>query len=99
MRLTLLNSTETNDILSWEVPYSNYKIKTIRFASTLDNPYLIASYNEDVRQIVLVNSMNEGDTEIVYNTTFFTVSFKIGFIPKPCSLSNITEVEIELVEV
>ena len=99
MRLTLLNSTETNDILSWEVPYPNYKIKTIRFVSTLDNPYLIASYNEDVRQIVSTNTINDGDTDIVYNTAVFTISFKIGFIPKPFSLSNITEVEIELLEV
>jgi len=98
MILTLANSTATNDILSWDIPYPIYKIKTIRVASS-GAPYLVASYNEDIRQLLLLNTLSDGDADIVYTTPSFTVSFKNGRLPNFFGLSNITELEIELIEV
>ncbi len=96
MILTLNNATITNDLFSWDVFYIAYKIKSIRISSSLT--YLVTCYNEDVRQLVLMNTLTEGDADIVYNTTTFTVSFRNVPVPNRYASSNITELEIELIE-
>ncbi len=99
MILNLTNATSANEILTWEVPYPSYKIKTIRFESTQGMYYLVACYNEDVHQLVVRAELVEGDADIVYTTTSFTVSFCQGLNHAAYPLSNITQLEIELTEV
>jgi hypothetical protein len=96
MELTLANSTLKDDVYSWEVPLSNYKIQTITVVSSTYS--FQAIYNDKVTQCMqyLESRRSESTCPVVFSGNF-SVSF-FDFIPRVI-IKDIQDIHIELVSV
>lgn len=100
MELTLANATFKDDVYSWDVPLSNYKIQTITVLSSSYYFHAIykAIYDDKVTQCMqyLESGRSENTCPVVFSGNFSVTFFE--FIPH-ITVKEIQDIHIELVSV
>ena len=100
MELTLANATFKDDVYSWDVPLSNYKIQTITVVSSSYSFQAIykAIYDDKVTQCMqyLESGRSENTCPVVFSGNFSVAFFE--FIPRVI-IKDIQDIHIELVSV
>lgn len=93
MELTIANSTLTDNVYSWNVPFSNYKIQSISVVSSAIS--FNAKYNDEVMQY-LESGRPDDSCPAIFSGNFSVYFFTIfPFFVK----QDVEDIHIELVPV
>jgi len=87
MNLTLANATLQDNVYSWAVSFSHYKIQSIKVSSSTE--LFKAKYNDDVVQFIM--SERTDSCPAVFSGNFSVYFFTSSFV-------DVQDIQIELVE-
>jgi hypothetical protein len=88
MNLTLANATLQDNVYSWAVSFSHYKIQSIKVSSSTE--LFTAKYNDDVEQFI----MNERTDSC---PAVFSGNFSVCFFTyPPFMFVDVQDIQIEL---
>jgi hypothetical protein len=88
MNLTLANATLQDNVYSWEVSFSHYKIQSITVSSSTE--LFNAKYNDDVEQFIMSERTDSCPT-------VFSGDFSVCFFTyPPFMFVDVQDIQIEL---